>query len=421
MKIKALRGMSDILPDEAARWCYLEEKARGVFELYGYREIRTPILEETPLFVRSIGKTTDIVSKEMYSFSDAKGRSLTLRPEETAPVVRAYLEHNLDKKVGFSKLYYIGPMFRSERPQAGRTRQFHQVGVEAIGSLNPYLDCEVIMLLVRFLAEIGLSGYQIKLNSVGCGRCRPKYKTALRKALAKELRLLCQDCQRRFETNVLRVLDCKKEICRRIAGRSPAIADWLCPDCGSHFAKVNKILASLKIAYQPDPHLVRGLDYYTKTAFEVIHPILGAQDAIGAGGRYDELTQQLGGPQIGAVGMSIGVERVMMVATSQGIEFPGLKSPNIYLATIGEVAYQQGYELLERLRRAGLKSEIDYEGRSLKAQMRAANKVNSKYVIILGEDEAKRGIAKIKDMASGQQSEIEIDKVVEEISRKVRP
>lgn len=421
MKIKALRGMSDILPGEAARWRYLEEKARGVFELYGYGEIRTPILEETPLFVRSIGKTTDIVSKEMYSFSDAKGRSFTLRPEETAPVIRAYLEHNLDKSVGFTKLYYIGPMFRSERPQAGRTRQFHQVGVEAIGSYSPYLDCEVITLLVRFLEEIGLPGYQIKLNSVGCGGCRPKYKTALKKALTKELNLLCQDCQRRLKVNVLRVLDCKKEVCRRVARRAPAIADWLCPDCGSHFAKVKKILEALKIAYQLDPQLVRGLDYYTKTAFEVIHPTLGAQDAIGAGGRYDELTQQLGGPQMGAVGMSIGVERVMMAAASQGIEFPILKPPNIYLATIGEVAYQQGYELLERLRKTGLRCEIDYEGRSLKAQMRAANKINSKYVIILGEDEAERGVAKIKDMASGQESEIGLEKAVEEISKKVRP
>jgi len=207
MKIKATRGMADILPDEVSRWRYLEEKARGFFELYGYKEIRTPILEATPLFVRSIGKTTDIVSKEMYSFSDAKGRSLTLRPEETAPVVRAYLEHNLDKKVGFAKLYYIGPMFRSERPQAGRSRQFHQIGVEALGSLNPYLDGEVIMLVVAFLDEIGLSGYQIKLNSVGCKICRPRYRAALKKALAKELKLLSKHCQRMFEENVLRILD----------------------------------------------------------------------------------------------------------------------------------------------------------------------------------------------------------------------
>ncbi len=418
MKIKATRGMADILPDEVSRWRYLEEKARGLFELYGYKEIRTPILEATPLFVRSIGKTTDIVSKEMYSFSDAKGRSLTLRPEETAPVVRAYLEHNLDKKVGFAKLYYIGPMFRSERPQAGRSRQFHQIGVEALGSLNPYLDGEVIMLVVAFLDEIGLSGYQIKLNSVGCKKCRPRYRAALKKALAKELKLLCKDCQRRFEVNVLRILDCKRDICRTVTRRTPAIIDWLCAGCRDHFNKVKDVLSSLRIPYQLDPHLVRGLDYYTKTAFEVVHPALGAQDAIGAGGRYDDLTQQMGGPEMGAVGMSIGIERVMMACEALDVKFPHFAPSTVYLATIGDTAYQRGYEILQLLRKAGLKAEIDYEGRSLKAQMRAANKMNSKYVIILGEDEVKKGVVTLREMASGEQFEVQLDRVVEEMVKR---
>jgi histidyl-tRNA synthetase len=416
---KAVKGMNDILPVEIGKWQYLEEISRKVFELYGYSEIRTPILEETSLFTRSIGENTDIVSKEMYSFSDSKGRKLSLRPEETAPVLRAYLEHNLHKKIGFIKLYYIGPMFRSEKPQSGRSRQFHQIGAEAIGSYSPYLDCESIALLVEIFRRLELKGWVLKLNSVGCEKCRPKFRRVLREFLKQDINLLCPDCQRKFNTNIFRILDCKKSGCRAVTKRAPVILNYLCKDCQEHFENVKQILDLMNISYQIDPHLVRGLDYYTRTTFEFVHHSLGAQNAIAAGGRYDNLAAELGGPRLGACGMSIGMERVLMVLKFLVREFPVSRATNLYLVTLGDEARRRGYKLLQKLREQNVKTHIDYEGKSLKAQLRTAGKLNSKYVVLLGEDELKKDIAILKNMETGKQSEIKLDRLVKEILAKI--
>ena len=419
MAIKAVRGMSDILPPEVKRWQYLEETGRRLLQAYGYSEIRTPVLEETSLFIRSIGRASDIVSKQMYSFSDSKGRSLALRPEETAPVIRSYVEHSLDKKSGFSKFYYIGPMFRSERPQAGRSRQFHQIGTEAIGSYSPYVDCETIILLVDIFSALKLTDYVIRLNSVGCKRCRIKFKKILRDTLSRHTNLLCSDCQRKLTTNVFRILDCKKQGCQIVIRRMPSILDYLCDDCGKHFGEVREILNRMGVSYRVDPYLVRGLDYYTRTVFEFVHSCLGSQNALAAGGRYDSLVSELGGPSSGACGMSVGIERVLMALSSLKKGIPGLKEDGVYLATIGEEPYREGYKILRDLRRQNIRADIDYQGKSLKAQLRLAGRANSRYVVILGENELKKKAAILKEMKTGKQIEVGIDKVVEEILRRV--
>ena len=420
MAIKAVRGMNDILPSEVKNWRYLEETSRRLLEAYGYSEIRTPIVEDTSLFIRSVGRATDIVSKEMYSFSDSKGRNLSLRPEETAPVIRAYVEHSLNKKFGFSKFYYIGPMFRSERPQAGRSRQFHQIGTEAIGSYSPYLDCETIILLVDIFSALKLTGYLIRLNSVGCKSCRIKFKRVLRNTLSRHINLLCHDCQRKLTTNVFRVLDCKKQGCQMVIRRMPVILDYLCRECRGHFEKVKQILDEAGISYQLDPYLVRGLDYYTKTVFELVHPSLGSQNALAAGGRYDSLVNELGGPSLGACGMSIGMERVLMVLMSLNKKMPVLKEGSVYLVTIGEKAYREGYKVLRDLRKQNIRTHIDYEGKSLKSQLRRAGSLDCRYVVILGENELKKEVAILKEMKTGRQVEVGIDGIAEEIKRYFR-
>jgi len=417
MAIKAVRGMNDILSPEVKNWRYLEETSRRLLQAYGYSEIRTPIVEDTSLFIRSVGRATDIVSKEMYSFRDSKGRNLSLRPEETAPVIRAYVEHSLNKKFGFSKFYYIGPMFRSERPQAGRSRQFHQIGTEAIGSYSPYLDCETIILLVDIFSALKLTGYLIRLNSVGCKACRIKFKKILKNTLSRHINLLCRDCQRKLTTNVFRILDCKKQGCQMVIRRMPVILDYLCRECRGHFENVKQILDGAGISYQIDPYLVRGLDYYTKTVFELVHPSLGSQNALAAGGRYDSLVNELGGPSLGACGMSIGMERVLMTLVSLNKKIPALKEESIYLVTIGEKAYREGYKILRDLRKQNIRTHIDYEGKSLKSQLRRAGSLNCRYVVILGENELKKEVAILKEMKTGRQVEIGIDGIAEEIKR----
>ncbi len=420
MAVKAVRGMNDILPSEVKNWRYLEEASRRLLEAYGYSEIRTPIVEDTSLFTRSVGRATDIVSKEMYSFSDSKGRNLSLRPEETAPVIRAYVEHSLNKKFGFSKFYYIGPMFRRERPQAGRSRQFHQIGTEAIGSYSPYLDCETIILLVDIFSALKLTGCLIRLNSVGCKDCRVKFKKVLRNTLSRHINLLCRDCQRKLTTNVFRILDCKKQGCQMVIRRMPIILDYLCGECGGHFEKVKQILNEAGISYQIDPYLVRGLDYYTKTVFELVHPSLGSQNALAAGGRYDSLVNELGGPSLGACGMSIGMERVLMVLMSLNKKMPALKEESVYLVTIGEKAYREGYKILRDLRKQNIRTHIDYEEKSIKSQLRRAGSLGCRYVVILGENELEKEVAILKEMKTGKQIEVKLDSLVKEIAVKVR-
>jgi len=410
--LKALRGMKDILPEEAGTWQCIEEEARKTFELYGYKEIRTPSLEETSLFTKSIGEGTDIVQKEMYSFKDKGGRKISLRPEATAPVVRAYLENNLDKTGGLVKLYYIGPMFRSERPQAGRQRQFHQIGVEALGSYNPYLDVEVINLMKSYLDSIGLDNCKIKLNSLGCNKDKTALKNKLKKFLSSQTSRLCKDCKIRFKKNILRVFDCKNDSCKALLREAPKMSENLCADCNDHFEKVKSGLELVGVNYEIDPYIVRGLDYYTRTTFEVTHPKLGAQDAIAAGGRYDNLVKDFGGAKTGACGFALGVERIITALELKKGEREAL---DVYIATIGEEPYKKGFYLLDQLRKEGISSEIDYESKSLKAQMRVANKLGVRFVAILGEDELEKGIICLRDMSCGSQEEIKLEDFMEKM------
>lgn len=417
--VKSLRGTQDILPSSVDVWRYIENISREKFYLYGYKEIRTPIIEESALFVRSIGEDTDIVKKQMYSFKEQGGGNICLRPEETASVVRAYLEHHLDKSEGFAKLFYIGPMFRSERPQAGRLRQFHQVGVEAIGSYSPYIDAEVIILLDDLLDSYNLSGYTFKINSLGCKNDKDKIKSELRKSLKYHLNVLCKDCQRRYKTNILRILDCKNPSCQRIVKSVSSLQNLLCVNCTADFQKLKYILDKSNLKYEVSPLLVRGLDYYTKLVFEITTKHLGAQDAVAAGGRYDYLVSEFGGPETGACGFAIGVERVIEALSKPSpSKTADKKRESIFIATLGERAYDEGFKILRRLRKAHLSSDIDYQQKSLKAQMRYADKLGAKFVVILGEDELKENAAVIRDMRDSSQKTVSLDRLVETIKDK---
>jgi len=409
LKYQAIRGTSDLLPDTAEKWTALESVSRDLFKLYGYREIRTPLIEPTPLFIRGIGDTTDIVQKQMFSFKDRGNRSISLRPEATASVIRAYLENHLDKRLGFCKLFYIGPMFRSERPQAGRSRQFHQIGVEAIGSDSAFLDAETITLLSKLLKDAGLKGFKIKLNSLGCQKDKSSYSQVLKKKLSTKTNQLCDDCCSRYARNVFRVLDCKNASCKAVVRSLPKMTDSLCDDCKKHFDTVCKTLKSLKVDFVLDPYLVRGLDYYTRTAFEVNHQKLGAQDAVAAGGRYDNLIADFGGPDTGAVGFAIGIERLIMgVGDTTSLKI-GSGNADVYVVTHGEAAYKKGIEVVNSLRSKSISSDIDYQCKSIKAQMRVAAKTGCRYVVIIGEDELKKKEVGIKDMETGKQKSVKLN------------
>lgn len=412
LKIKSLPGMKDILPEETRKWQAIEQKARDIFHLYGYSEIRTPILEETSLFSRSVGKDTDIVQKQMFSFSQ-KGteKEICLRPEQTASIVRAYIEHSIDKKEELTKFYYLGPMFRKERPQKGRKRQFYQIGAEAIGSNSPYLDAEIICLVSDILKAVKVDNYQIELNNIGCRQCQPNYKAALRQYFQDRIELLCQDCQRRFKTNILRILDCKKEGCQMVIQKAPSVLDYLCEKCKKHFKGVQDALNLINISYLINPRIVRGLDYYTDTVFEITHPDLGSQNALAAGGRYNNLIEQMNGENQPAVGFSLGTERTASVSNLQPQGF----SPFIFFAALGQAAYRESYKIMRGLREKGIACEIDYQDKSLKAQMRVANKLRAKWTAILGEKELEKKVIILRNMETKEQKEIGIDKVVEEI------
>lgn len=410
-----MRGTKDLLPEEAGSWTILEDRARKIFTCFGFSEIRTPIIEESSLFVRSIGQGTDIVEKQMFTFLDRGERSITLRPEETASVVRAYLENGLDNKIGFAKLFYIGPMFRAERPQAGRLRQFHQIGVEAIGSYDPRLDAEVIALLSAILDSFNVTGYKIKLNSLGCANDKHNISDGLRKSLEEKINDLCDDCKARYNKNVLRTLDCKEEKCKNaIREIFHGTEAYLCPECKAHFGSVRAALDTLKVDYHAEPHLVRGLDYYTRTTFEVTHHELGAQDAIAAGGRYDNLVSELGGPEKGACGFAIGMERTTMAIR----DMPAVKDEmDIFIATIGDEACGIGFKLIMELRKAGISADIDYEGRSLKAQMRAADRTGARLAALIGEDEIKNHSITVRNMRTKEQFNIPEHGFISEIER----
>lgn len=404
MKIKAVRGVKDILPHEVRKWQIVEMAARDIFETYGFSEIKIPIFENTALFARGIGETTDIVEKEMYSFVDKGGEEITLRPEATASVVRAYIEHKLYKHPSVLKVYCLGPMFRYERPQAGRQRQFYQINVEALGSDNPSLDAEIISMLDQYLDRLKIENKSLLINSLGCKKCRPQFKEALTFFLEKKINRLCKNCKNRFKRNPLRILDCKEDDCKKALVDAPTTREFVCKDCYEHFKEVLRLLSQLKIDYKIEDHLVRGLDYYTRTAFEITVKGLGAQNAIAGGGRYDNLVEEVGGPPTPAFGFAIGLERLVSVLNIKMLE----SGPTVFIASLGKKAEEVAFKILDKLRSRGISSEKDYEPKSLKSQMRKADKYNVKYVMILGDDEINKGTLILKNMRDGKQEEIEI-------------
>lgn len=401
-KYKAPRGTQDVLPEVSWRWQRLEAAFRDTCRRYGYAEIRTPLFEETDLFHKGTGEGTEIVTKQMYTFEDRGGRSLTLRPEGTPSVVRAFLEHNLGARSGTQKFYYIAPIFRYERPQAGRYRQHTQLGVEAIGAPGPEIDAEVIALYHDFLGDIGLQGAVTHISSIGCPTCRPVLSTALREFFAPELAELCDFCQARYESNPLRILDCKVPADVEACQRAPSASDHLCDECREHFAGVRTQLDALAIPYEVDPTIVRGLDYYSRTAFEVIHPGLGAKDVIMGGGRYDGLAEMLGGPSTPGIGFGSGLERLLL-ALGDSDARPG---PDLYVAAASPEARDPAFALAIEARRAGLSAEIDYSQRSLKAQMKAANRLGTRVVALIGEDEQKANTVTLRNMVTGDQTSV---------------
>jgi histidyl-tRNA synthetase len=417
---KATRGTFDILPEDQPFWEFVKDKARNISELYGYKRIDTPIFEDSSLFVRSIGKGTDIVEKEMYSFQDQGGTTLTLRPEGTAPVCRSYLEHGMHSQLQPVKLYYITPIFRYERPQAGRYRQHKQFGFEAIGESDPALDAEVIEMVWNFFKSVGLLSLKLKLNSIGCPNCRSKYVEALKEYYSPKIETLCGDCQKRFLRNPLRLLDCKKERCAEVAKEAPRSVDFLCEECDSHYCSLKKYLQLLEIPLEEDHCLVRGLDYYTKTVFE-IQPLeeKGAQSALGGGGRYDRLIEELGGKPTPAVGFATGIERIILNLKKQNIAVPSSSSTQVFIIYIGENVKEEAIKLSSRLRKEGIPSLISFGQKSLKTQMRYANSKGARFALIVGEDELKNGAVTFKDMVDGKQEQISLKDCPKIVSKSV--
>ena len=404
--IVAPRGTFDIMPDDAGLWQFVEGLVRQTFEKCGYREIRTPVFEHTELFERGVGSTTDIVEKEMYTFKDRGGRLITLRPEGTAPAVRAFVEHGLANRTLPAKLYYMGPMFRYERPQAGRYRQFHQFGMEVMGAAGPEADAEVIAAPLEIFRAMGIQDVVVNLNSIGCPVCKPAYRERLRDAYAPVLDRLCTSCKSRYDRNPLRLLDCKSEECRAALPEPPTIFGQLCPECSAHFDGLRRFLDKLGVGYVINPRLVRGLDYYTKTTFEYNVGGIGSQDAIGGGGRYDGLVEECGGPPTPGVGVACGMERCVLAAQAHTAGQEHQTGLDVFIVSLGEAARERAFELAHSMRRAGLAVDFDMIGRGLKAQMRYADKMRARFVAIVGDDELAAGEATVKDMSTGEQTRI---------------
>ncbi|MFH0791147.1 MAG: histidine--tRNA ligase [Candidatus Omnitrophota bacterium] len=411
--VRRIPGTKDTLPEETYLWQKIEEISRNIFSTYNYSEIRPPIIEDAALFNRSLGEWTEIVQKQMFLIKHLQDL-YALRPEGTASVVRAYIENNLDKTRGFAKFYYIGPMFRLERPQKGRLRQFHHIGTEVIGSTGPEIDIEVISLADSLLKALLIENYEIKINTLGCTKDKTELNRVLREELKDKLSILCPDCNHRFEHNTLRILDCKNQACKEVIEKLDIQDKYLCQDCGVHFAKIKQGLDILGVKYEVCPQLVRGLDYYTRTVFEIKHPGLGAQDAIGAGGRYDNLIKELDGPDIGAIGFAFGIERILLAVSRQ---LPETDKNLVYIISLGEQAKQENLKMIACLRKAGISSDTDYENKSLKGAMRKASDLGAKYVLIIGEDELKKNTVTLKDMGSGEQKEVSRENILEEIKK----
>jgi histidyl-tRNA synthetase len=398
--LQAIKGTHDILPAEARLWQAAEAVAKDHFELYGYREIRTPVFEATELFEKGTGQTSDIVTKEMYTFIDKGGRSITLRPEYTPSIARAVIEHRLHLEPAPLRFYYIGPMFRYDKPQKGRYRQFHPADVEVLNEPDPAIDAELVEMADSLLGKLKVEGVEILINSVGCSKCRPAYLKSLRGAAESKRSEFCPDCQRKITTNPLRIFDCKVESCREQAARFPKISAYLCQECRDHFAKFCSTLDLYGIPYKVELNLVRGLDYYTKTTFEIVSSGLGAQNALLGGGRYDDMMKDFGGPDLNAIGFAMGMERLISI-----LKIEPEKSKFLYIATLGEQAKSKGIELARFFRREGVESLIEFTDRSLKNQMSRANKLGAAWALIVGEEEILKGLYQLKDMASGIQKE----------------
>jgi histidyl-tRNA synthetase len=416
---RSIKGTKDILPDDVAKWHYIEDVLRQLTRAYNYREIRTPVFEETALFARGIGDLTDIVSKEMYTFTDRSGDSLTLRPEMTAGVLRAYIQHTIGEQQPLTKLYYIAPIFRQERPQAGRFRQFHQFGIEAVGTPDAAIDAEVIGLAVELYRRIGIPKAILKINSVGCEQCRPVYRTILKIYLEKVFDQLSSESQNRFDQNPLRILDSKNENDKKLTADAPLMKDHLCQECAGHFTSLQKHLDNLGITYEIDGKIVRGLDYYTKTAFELLSADLGSQDALAGGGRYDLLTEQIGGKRTPGVGFAAGIERLLMVMEKRSLPFGETPPLSLFIVTLDERSRFWGMKTLNDLRKLGISCETDYLARSVKAQMREADRQQAKFVLVVGPNELETQHGKLKNMQDGSEEEIALDDLAAVIQKHV--
>jgi histidyl-tRNA synthetase len=411
--IQLIRGFKDILPEESALWQHIENTARALFEDFGFREIRPPVLEKTELFKRSIGEDTDIVEKEMYTFPDRKGDLLTLRPEATASVVRSYIQHKMYAADPIRKMYTIGPMFRRERPQKGRYRQFYQINAEVFGEASPYIDAQLIFMLVSLFAKLSVTDSNVHINSLGCPECRPDFRKALSELLESRRGQLCEDCIRRSERNPLRVLDCKVPSCREAVSDAPSIIDYLCPACAAHFDTVQEMLVKQGVRFEVDKRLVRGLDYYTRTTFEIQTGALGAQSAVAGGGRYDGLVQALGGPSQPAIGFAIGFDRLVEIVTLSQENLT--KHPMVFIAALGAEGTRNAYLWANDLCMEGIRAEADFSGRSLKSLMKRADKVNASYVMIVGESELQEGRVVLRDMKTKEQHTFSTDNLVENL------
>ena len=417
---KAPRGTKDITPKDVYKWHYVEKKFREICALYGYEEIRTPIFEHTEVFARSVGDTTDVVQKEMYSFTDRGDRQLSLKPEGTAGVIRSFIENKMYADTQPTKLYYITPCFRYERPQAGRQRQFHQFGIEVLGSDGPSVDAEVISLAVQFFNEMGLKNLSVNINSVGCPTCREEYNRKLKEYLDKKVDVLCETCLERKDKNPMRVIDCKNPHCKENLQDIPFMIDHLCDDCKDHFEKLQTYLKEMDINYVVDKTIVRGLDYYKKTAFEIISNDIGSQSTVCGGGRYDGLVEMLGGPKgISGIGFGLGVERLLLTLENNNIEIENPKSTDIYIATIGDAAKTKSFKLIKDLRSNHISADNDHLDKSLKAQFKYSDKLNAKYTVVIGDDELANDTATLKNMKTSEQTTIKLSELVDELKKRL--
>ncbi len=417
---RAVKGTNDILPDESHNWQFVEGKMLEVASLYGFKEIRVPVFEHTEVFLRSVGDTTDVVQKEMYTFDDKGGRSITLRPELTAGVIRSAIEKGLVNAALPAKVCYIGGCYRYEKPQAGRLREFHQFGVECIGAASPNADAEVIALARQVLKSVGIEKIALEINSIGCPECRKAYHQALKEYFSSNIDDLCATCKDRLDRNPMRILDCKSPVCSEIAANAPVVIDYLCDDCREHFEQVKAHLTAQNIEFTVNPHIVRGLDYYTRTVFEFVSGDIGAQSTVCGGGRYDGLISQMGGPSVPSLGFGMGIERLMLLLKAQQTELPSAPTTDLYIAALGEKASLKASALCAELRDEGYKAQTDICSRGLKAQMKFADKIGAKFTVVLGDDEIDSGKAKLKDMAEGTVREIKLDELLEELGEAIR-